>query len=304
MSKYSDEVDFEAIKRTVSLSEILARYTRVPNRQKYRIPCILHGGDGYNLAIDEERGLWHCFTNCGGGDVITLYARLENLTTIDAARRLSVEYSVKATGTARNFREVLNDSRSWEPKAPLPEIELPHNKPLWYSYRDFSPEATKNYELVWAVEPAGILTPFRDLSGRLVGYAIRQIVLEPKYLNSTGLKKSEFLYGLYQNLDAVKRHRYAIICEGQFSAVRVWDYGYKNVVATLSADMSPTQANLLVPYVDKIVVLYDGDKAGRLGATKIKESYSALYKIQIIFLPEGFDPDNVENLREILNENQ
>ena len=285
----TSEIDFDSIKRVVSLSEILAKYVRVPNRTKYRIPCPIHGGDGYNFAVDEEKGLYHCFTNCGGGDVITLFAKLEGLTNIEAARRLSAEYRIRASSGSREFREVLNDTRSWEPKGPLPEIELPESSPL-NAYRRFSFEAIGWFDL--RLVSTGVLLPCRDVNGRVVGYAIRQVNVEPKYLNSTDFRKSEVLYGLYENLEAIKSQRYAIICEGQFSAIRVWDSGHRNVVATLGATMSPTQAHLLTPYVDRVVVLYDGDPAGVIGASKIKESYSALFKVQVLGLPLGEDPDS------------
>ena len=294
------EIDFEAIKRTISLSEVLLSHgIHVPHRIKYRISCPLHGGDGPNFAVDEDRGLYHCFKCEAGGDVVTLLSELDSISIIEAGRRLTSEYKITSLGGSRSFQEAWNEVKKWEPKGPLPEIELPPNTQLT-SYRGFSFEALLHFGL--RLHRAGILIPCRDASGRMVGYSIRQTSTQPKYLNSTDFKKSEVLYGLYQNLDAIKRRRIAIICEGQFSAIRVWDSGYHNVVATLGATMSPAQARLLAPYVEKVVVLYDGDypdpktgkRKGEEGAKKIQEMYTALFRVEIKTLPEGEDPDTAD----------
>ena len=287
------EIDFDQIKRSISLSEVLLRHgIHVPPRSKYRIPCPIHGGDNWSsFAIDDEKGLYHCFKCEAGGDVVNLFAELEGITVIEAGKRLVSEFNIKSLGGSQSFQEAWNEVKKWEPKESMPIIELPPSEPL-NGYRRFSKEAIDHYGL--RLVPTGVLIPFKDENGRLVGYAVRQINLEPKYKNSTGLKKADILYGLYQNLDAIKRRRYVFICEGQFSAIRVWDYGCHNVVATLGADMSPTQARLLAPYVEKIIVLYDGDQKGMESAQKIKENYSSLYRVEIITLPDGQDPDTAD----------
>lgn len=283
----SDPVDFEAIKRDVRLSDVLARYTRVPAREKYRIPCPIHGGESWNsFSVDEDKGLFHCFTCGAAGDVITLLAKLDGISNIEAGRRLVSEYGIKSTN--QEFDTVWHELKRWEPKLPMPLVELPSSK-LLSGYRRFSKEAIEHFDL--RLVPTGVLIPSRDEHGRLVGYAIRQVNCEPKYLNSAGFRKSDVLFGFYENWEQVLHKMTAIVCEGQFSAVRVWDSGYKNVVATLGASMSPSQAHLLSHYASKLVILYDGDEAGRKGAQKIKELYSSIFNINIINLPEGEDPD-------------
>lgn len=297
----SQTVDYEQIKQRVSISEVLSRYTRVPQKDKYRIPCLLHGGDGPNFGVDENRGLFHCFTCGAAGDVITLLAKLEGIPNSQAAWQLVEQFGIKGTPEVRNFRGVLNDAKNWTPRHQLPEISLPESKRL-NGYRRFSAETIDYFGL--RLVPNGVLTPFRDLDGRYVGYSIRQINMDPKYLNSKGLKKSEIVYGLYENRYWIKDQNHtAIVCEGQFSAMRVWQTLRYNVVATLGASMSPTQAQLIALYANRLIILYDGDEAGRAGAQKLKESYSAMFRIEIKTLREGTDPDNAD-LEEIFNDGE
>ena len=284
------EIDFDQIKRSISLSEVLLRHgIHVPPRSKYRIPCPIHGGDNWSsFAIDDEKGLYHCFKCEAGGDVVNLFAELEGITVIEAGKRLVSEFNIKSLGGSQSFQEAWNEVKKWEPKESMPIIELPPSEPL-NGYRRFSKEAIDHYGL--RLVPTGVLIPFKDENGRLVGYAVRQINLEPKYKNSTGLKKADILYGFSENrFDILNKHT-AIICEGQFSAIRVWQSGHKNVVATLGATLSPSQANLLGYYANTLIILYDGDSTGRNGAAKIKEMYSSIFNIKVINLPEGQDPD-------------
>lgn len=289
---HPNTVDFEAIKRSVTLSDVLSRYIRVPPRPKYRVPCVIHGGESYNLAVDDEKGLFHCFTCGAAGDVVMLLAKLENLTNVEAGRRLAAEYGVKGAAQSGEFNAVWNELKRWNPKtvAILPLVELPASEPLT-SYRGYSQETIDRFGL--RLVPNGILIPFRDMmTGKVIGYSIRQINRRPKYLNSEGFKKADYLYGMYEWIEAGIPHpKHAIICEGQFDCIRISDSGHKNVVATLGATLTPTQAYELGHWASKLTILYDGDEAGRKGAEKIKELYSSMFNIRILTLTEGQDPD-------------
>lgn len=268
---------------------MLSRYVRVPFRDKYRIPCPIHGGENWSsFSVDEDKGLFHCFKCGAAGDVVTLLAKLEGVSNIEAGRRLMAEHGIRAANRDRNFDAVWDEVKRWEPQVQMPTIELPPSEPLT-SYRGFSLAAIEHFGLRRV--PTGVLIPFRD-SARIVGYAIRQTDRQPKYLNSEGFRKSDLLYGFAENeQDIIGAPMAAIVCEGQFSAIRVWDAGYFNVVATLGASMSPSQAHILASWCSRITILYDGDEAGRKGALKIKELYSSILNINIINLPEGEDPD-------------
>lgn len=244
--------------------------------------------------MDEGKGLFHCFV-CGvGGDVVVLLAKLDGISNIEAARILMAQYGVNA---GARFDAVWNEVKRWEPTTPLPTIELPASTVL-NGYRGYSQEAIAHFGL--RLVPNGVLIPFLDW-GRPVGYAIRQVNRQPKYLNSEGFRKSDFLYGLSENMNAIIMQRVMIVCEGQFSAIRVWDAGYRNVVATMGASLSPAQAHLAEHCANKLIILYDGDEAGISGANKVREVYSSIFNIEIKHLKPGEDPDTGE--LSILGEN-
>lgn len=67
--------DVAELKRRASVPEVLEAFGHRPRRGR-RMPCPLHGGDNESaFSFDDER--WHCFTGCGGGDVIRLVERLQ-----------------------------------------------------------------------------------------------------------------------------------------------------------------------------------------------------------------------------------
>jgi DNA primase len=291
-----NEIDFEGIKSRVSISDILAHYANVPNRVRYRIACPIHNGDGLNFSVDDDLGLYHCFTCGAAGDCISLYAALENLSNADAARKLSQDYQIEMK-SPMVLRKTVRDLKNYqESQTELPTVTLPESRQL-NGYRKYTQDAIKHFDL--RLTDQGVLLPFRDMEGRIVGYSIRQINRQPKYLNSEGLRKADILFGLFENQADIRTANQVILVEGQFDCVRVWDAGYRNVAATMGSSLTSSQARLLMPLISTIVVLYDGDNAGRSGAEEIKKRYSSLFKIEIKQLPEGIDPDTA-NLGAIL----
>lgn len=301
-----NELDFESIKTRVKISDVLSQYTHTPNKRRYRVACPIHNGDGPNLSVDDDLGLFHCFTCGKGGDVIALYAELENISIGEAARKLAQDFQVETKPVA-NFRNIVKQVESYKAVGTeQQQVALPSSRPL-HGYRKLSPEAIKHFDLRLTDE--GVLIPLKDVNGRLIGWSLRQINKQPKYLNSTDLKKTEILYGLYENLEEIKAKKEVILVEGQFDAIRVWDAGYRNVVSSMGATLSPEQARLLMPLVSKIIVLYDGDEAGRGkptfdkekgkivfagGARGIVQKFSGLFRIEIKDLPDGTDPDTAD----------
>jgi CHC2 zinc finger len=58
-------------------------------RRNRRARCPLHGGEGLNLAVDVETGLWYCHSQCGrGGDVFEFESLLNGGTFPEVKRRV------------------------------------------------------------------------------------------------------------------------------------------------------------------------------------------------------------------------
>jgi len=117
-----------------------------------------------------------------------------------------------------------------------------------------------------------------------------------KYMNSPETPiyhKGRTLFGLSQNRDEIRNSRTAIIVEGYLDLIRLYQEGYKNVVAGTGTAFTVDQASLVKRFADKALVCYDADTAGEKAARKA--GLVLLDKgvdVRIMQLPEGEDPDS------------
>jgi DNA primase len=87
----------------------------------------------------------------------------------------------------------------------------------------------------------------------------------PKYINSPEsivYKKSKLLFGLAQAREAMGAHKRAVLVEGNFDVITLHQAGFTEVVAPLGTALTPEQVNVLKRLAERVVLLYDGDRAG------------------------------------------
>jgi DNA primase len=87
----------------------------------------------------------------------------------------------------------------------------------------------------------------------------------PKYINSpesTVYKKSKLLFGLAQAREAMQAQKRAVLVEGNFDVITLHQAGFAEVVAPLGTALTIEQVSVLKRLTEKIVLLYDGDRAG------------------------------------------
>jgi DNA primase len=141
-----------------------------------------------------------------------------------------------------------------------------------------------------------LIFPIMDARSRIVGFGGRSLEgQEPKYLNSpeTALyTKGRHLFGLPQAKDAMVRLKTAVVVEGYFDCVVLWDAGVAHAVSPLGTAMTSDQARLLKRYVDDVVLAFDADAAGEQATLRgIDLLVEAGLQVRIASLPEGVDPD-------------
>jgi DNA primase len=142
-----------------------------------------------------------------------------------------------------------------------------------------------------------LLFPIQTVGGRVVGFGGRILGEgEPKYLNSpeTDLfRKGDGLYGLVHTKNEIRRAGSAVLVEGYTDLLALYQGGIRNVVAPLGTAFTPSQARLLSNYTDRILLLYDGDEAGRRAALRSLETSATEGLTPVVAeLPAGTDPDS------------
>ena len=83
----------QTIKDRLTMREVLEHYGYTAKR---RIPCPLHNGEDNNFEIKEKTFM--CYSQCGGGDVITFVQKLFNLSFTEALKKIDIDFNLNLYG--------------------------------------------------------------------------------------------------------------------------------------------------------------------------------------------------------------
>jgi DNA primase len=141
-----------------------------------------------------------------------------------------------------------------------------------------------------------LMFPVMDIQGRPIAFGGRTLRNEDaKYINSpetAAYIKGRHLFGLNLTRDEIRRSGYAILVEGFLDLIVPFQFGVRNVVASLGTALTPDQVKLLSRFARKVVVNYDGDRAGVQAAKKAIETLlTEDLEVKVLVLPDNADPD-------------
>src|SRR5687768_2111215 len=141
-----------------------------------------------------------------------------------------------------------------------------------------------------------LMFPVFDHQGRPIAFGGRTLKNEDaKYINSpetSAYVKGRNLFGLNLTRDEIRRQEIAILVEGFLDLIVPYQFGVRNIVASLGTALTPEQVKLLSRFARKVVVNYDGDRAGVQAAKKSIEILLAEdLEVKVLVLPENADPD-------------
>ncbi len=116
-----------------------------------------------------------------------------------------------------------------------------------------------------------LIIPIKDVMGNVIAFGGRIVEgdSQAKYLNSPDTaiyKKGKSLFGIYESLPYIKEKKSVILVEGYMDLISLHQAGIKNVVASLGTSLTLEQAKLLRRYVDKVYIMFDSDRAGKLAS--------------------------------------
>jgi DNA primase len=141
-----------------------------------------------------------------------------------------------------------------------------------------------------------LMFPVLDVQGRPIAFGGRTLKGEDaKYINSpetAAYVKGRNLFGLNLTRDEIRRQGFAILVEGFLDLIVPYQFGIRNVAASLGTALTPDQVKLLSRFARKVVVNYDGDRAGVQAAKKSIEILLAEdLEVKVLVLPDNADPD-------------
>ena len=143
-----------------------------------------------------------------------------------------------------------------------------------------------------------VIFPVFDVQGKPIAFGGRTLDPDgdPKYLNSPETPayiKGRNLYGLHLTRDEIRRQGFAILVEGYLDLIVPYQYGVRNIVASLGTALTPEQVKLIGRFAHKVLVNYDGDRAGVAAAKRAIETILAEdIEVKVLVLPDNTDPDD------------
>ena len=303
MATQENWIDFQEVKRAVSMEMVLQKYgvqLRRVNQRYLRGNCPLptHGSDTKNsFTVHTEKNVWNCKSDScvagrngkKGGNVLDLVAQMEKCTVRDAALKLTDWFDIG--------KRTKGERRDLAISEPLV------NMPLAFRLKDVNPKhpyiTLRGISLVTAEEfevgyfpgkgsmVGRVVIPIHNEHGELVAYVGRAPSgILPKYL---------FPIKFNQKLEIFNLHRIkgseVILCKGFFPCMKLWQGGYA-AVASMSSSISDAQAELLSRFAN-VTIFMDGDEAGRKAAPEIAAKLLSRTAVRIVDCPDGKQPDHL-----------
>ena len=126
----------------------------------------------------------------------------------------------------------------------------------YYSNRLITADSVRKFALGYSEKQDMVTVPVASPEGVSVGFVGRSIEGK-EFKNTPGLPKAKVLF----NLHRVKTSSKVYVVESSFDAIRLDQCGFP-AVATLGANVSNFQIDLLQKYFNNIYIIADNDEAG------------------------------------------
>ncbi|MDR0466346.1 MAG: DNA primase [Deltaproteobacteria bacterium] len=142
-----------------------------------------------------------------------------------------------------------------------------------------------------------LIFPIRNPSNQVIAFGGRIIEDsdEAKYINSAAsaiYKKGEHLYALPQARGKITIKGSVLLAEGYMDVLTLHQFGYEHAVGALGTALTPAQAKRLELVCSQVVVVFDGDAAGRKAAQRACELLLPRgLACRVAVLPQGQDVD-------------
>jgi DNA primase len=248
---------------------------------EYIVFCPFHSNHRTPAGeINKFSGLFFCFSCSKTADLIELVMHFSNRTYFEAVRFIkSKEVEIDILSEVNNK---LVQKEEWA-EFDIDIVNRLHEQALsserakeYFIKRKISKESVVKFKLGYSKNQDMISIPIHNHEGLCVGFVARSV--EGKdFKNTTKLPKSKLLF----NLNRVKTASKVYVVESSFDAIRLDQIGLP-AVATLGANVSSKQIDLLKKYFSDIIIIADNDEAGTNMKEKLKEKlYSKITIINI-----------------------
>jgi DNA primase len=266
--------------------------------------CPIHRGqrdDSFRASLSKNA--FHCFACQAGGNVLNFVAAMEKCSIRQAALRLQRWFSVGALGegsplgSARSVRkgELVREKEGRNAPLPFVLTGVDHAHPYLVE-RGIDPATAAAFGMGFyagsGLLSGRVVIPIANARGQTVAYAGRALNESlPKYKLPAGFRKAWELFNLHRA--AATGNKTVIVVEGYFDCLRVHRAGLPSVVALMGSSLSAEQENALLEAFNRVVLLLDGDAAGRAASRAIATRLCKRCWVAEVLVPDGTQPDQL-----------
>ena len=302
------KTSIENLKNQIDIVDIVSSYIELKKSgTSFKACCPFHGEETPSFTVSPAKQIYHCFGCSNGGDAIKFVMEYEKLSYPEAIEKIAaltnfnLEYD-------NNDSQVLNTSiLDAVNKYYQNNLLSTLNAIQYLSSRGITKESIDKFQIGYASSSNDTISylknNFFDLSmaielgiidsgsnglyarfieritfpiflqsGKLVGFGGRTISgHNAKYVNSPATKlfnKSVLLFGYNLARESIYQSKEIIITEGYLDVIMLHQAGFTNSVATLGTALTSQHVPLLKKSDAKVILGYDGDKAGMEAAYK------------------------------------
>lgn len=297
----------------------------------FKAPCPFHDEKSPSFTVNPARQKYHCFGCGAGGDSINFVMEYEKLNYPEALEKLASSVNFTLHYTDNNERKersnLLETLSEWYQKLlgdnPAASSYL-HERGIFASsiekfgigyapashqtlrfleQHHFNPQESIEQGAIGRGEEGKLYArfieritfPIHSSGGAIVGFGGRTITgHQAKYVNSSQsalFNKSRLLYAYHLAREAIYKGREIIVTEGYLDVIMLHQAGFTHAVATLGTALTAEHLPALRKGEPRVLVAYDGDKAGRSAALKASKLLSGGgFDGGVVLFEGGMDP--------------
>lgn len=231
-----------------------------------------------SFSVRRDPPFFYDYSSGVGGNVFTFVKRYYGCSSREAVEILEKYAGVEgdlapqctkldATLSCMKFRRKKTQEKE-EKGVVLPEDVMlryekrPDKLRVWEN-EGISAESLEKFQVRYDAFSDRLVYPIRDVSGRIVNIGGR--TLDPAF-KEKGLRKYTYfykwgkldvIYGLYDNLEEIRKRREIILFEGCKSVLLADTWGIRNTGALLTSHLNPQQMKLLAKLGCRVVFALD-----------------------------------------------
>lgn len=251
----------------------------------YIIFCPFHNNSRTPAGeIHKSNGLFFCFSCQKTANLVELVMHTSSRTYFEAARFINGK--AELSNISDDIQKSLSDKPDFVQFDEL-LIKRLNNQALespramrYFNGRLITNESVAKFTLGFSEKQDMVTIPVHSPDGMAIGFVGRSI--EGKdFKNTPGLPKSKALF----NLHRVKNSDRVYVVESSFDVIRLSQVGLP-AVATMGANVSGAQIDLLRRFFNNIIVIADNDEAGSNMKTRVIEKLGS--RVSVINLDSKY----------------